>query len=98
MTTAIEIGSLIERSPDLFGGRPWIAGTGVTVRRIVGWYKLGLPPEEIAREIPHLSLAQIFAALAFYHANREELEADISAEQTEAERLEREHIGSRRDS
>lgn len=98
MTTAIEIGSLIERSPDLCGGRPRIAGTGVTVRRIVGWYKLGLPPEEIAREIPHLSLAQIFAALAFYHANREELEADISAEQTEAERLEREHIGSRRDS
>ena len=98
MSTAIEIGSLIERSREVCGGRPRIAGTGVSVRRIVGWYKLGLSPEEIAREIPHLSLAQIFAALAFYHANRGEIESDIAEEQATADRLEREHMDSRRDS
>jgi len=73
------------------GGRPRIAGTGVTVRRIVGWYKLGLSPEEIADRIGHLSLAQVHAALAYYHANREEIEADIMAEEVEADKLEREH-------
>ena len=95
MPQTIEIGSLIERSPDVRGGRPCIAGTGVTVRRIVGWYQQGLTPQEIAAEIPHLTLAQVFAALTYYHANREEVEADIAQEKAEAERLEREHFHAR---
>jgi uncharacterized protein (DUF433 family) len=91
MAAVIDIGTLIVRSPKIHGGRPRIAGTGVTVRRIVGWYKLGLTPEDIARRVGHLSLAQVHAALAYYHANREEIEADIVAEEGKAERLEREH-------
>ena len=76
MTTVTDIGSLIVRSDDVRGGRPRVAGTGVTVRRIVGWYKQGLTPEEITTEIPHLSLAQVYAALTYYHANREEIAAE----------------------
>lgn len=86
-----DIGTLIVRTPEIRGGRPRIAGTGVTVRRIVGWYKLGFGPEEIADKIPHLTLAQVYAALAYYYANQEEIEADMAAEEEEAERLEREH-------
>jgi uncharacterized protein (DUF433 family) len=96
MTTGIDIGTLIVRTAEMRGGRPRVAGTGVTVRRIVGWYKLGLSPEEIISEIPHLTLAQVYAALAYYHANREEVEADITAEEVEVERLEREHFLSRK--
>ncbi len=96
MSTATDIGTFIVRTPEIRGGRPRIAGTGVTVRRIVGWYKLGLSPEEIASEIPHLTLAHVYAALAYYHANREEIEADITAEEIEVERLEREHFLSRK--
>ncbi|MBI3695494.1 MAG: DUF433 domain-containing protein [Acidobacteria bacterium] len=81
MATVVDIGSLIVHSPEVRGGRPRIAGTGVTVRRIAGWYKLGLTPEEIADEIGHLSLAQVHAALAYYHANRSEIEADLAAEE-----------------
>ena len=92
MATIVDIGALIVRSPEVRGGRPCIAGTGVTVRRLVGWYKLGCSPEEIADRIGHLSLAQVYAAFAYYHANREEIEADIAAEESEAERLEREHL------
>ncbi len=91
MTTVTDIGSLIVRSDDVRGGRPRVAGTGVTVRRIVGWYKQGLTPEEITTEIPHLSLAQVYAALTYYHANREEIEADIAAEESEAKQLEEQH-------
>ena len=96
MSHVIDIGALIVQTPEIRGGRPRIAGTGVTVGRIVGWYKLGLSPEEIADRIGHLSLAQVHAALAYYHANREEIEADIAAEDAEAERLEREHFLSRK--
>lgn len=87
MTAAtIDIGTLITSSPEIRGGRPHIAGTGLTVRRIVGWYKLGLAPEEILNRIGHptLTLAQIYAALTYYHANRDAVEADIAAEEADA--------------
>lgn len=87
MTNVTDIGTLIVRSDDVRGGRPRITGTGVTVRRIVGWYKLGLSPEEIADRVGHLTLAQIHSALAYYHANQEEIEADIAAEESEAQQL-----------
>lgn len=87
MVNAADIGSLIVRTPDLRSGRARISGTGVTVRRIVEWYKSGLSPEEIANEIGHLTLAQVFAALAYYHANRQEIESDIALENESAEQL-----------
>lgn len=61
----------------------------------MGWYKLGWSPEEIVDRRGHLSLAQVYAALASYHANRDEIEADIAAEEAEAALLEREHTRSR---
>jgi uncharacterized protein (DUF433 family) len=91
MQTNTNIGTLIVRSPDVRGGRPRIAGTGVTVQRVVGWYKLGLSPEEIADRIGHLTLAQVYAALTYYHANREEIEATLAAEKAEAAALEHQH-------
>jgi uncharacterized protein (DUF433 family) len=91
MAKAVGIGAFIVRTPEVRGGRPRIAGTGVTVRRIVGWYKLGLTAEEIVAEIPHLTLAQVHAALAYYHANREEIEQDIAEEEARAEELEQQH-------
>ena len=92
MTTAtVDIGALITRTADIRKGRLCVAGTGVTVQRIVGWYKLGLDPEEIVSRVGHLTLAQVHAALAYYHANRDEIEAAIVAEEVEADRLERRH-------
>lgn len=93
-TLAVDIGTLIVRTPDLRGGRPRIAGTGVTVQRIVGWYKLGLSPEEIAEEFGHLTLAQVHAALAYYHANREEIDSAIAADEVEVDRLAQRHYQS----
>ena len=92
---SIDIGTLITRSPDIHGGRPIISGTGVTVRRIVVWYKLGLMPEEIPDRIGHLTLAQVYAALTYYHSNRDEIEADLAQEEAEADRLEALHVTER---
>ena len=85
-----EITTLLARSPDICGGRLRIDGTRITVNQIVVWYKQGYSPEEIAGQYPHLAFAQVYTALAYYHANRAEVEADLAAEKEEAERLERE--------
>jgi uncharacterized protein (DUF433 family) len=65
---------------------------GMTVQRVVTWYKLGLDAEEIADELEHLTLAQVYAALAYYHANQDEIETAIAADETEADRLEQQHL------
>lgn len=88
--TNVEISTLITRNPHLREGRPIITGTGVSVRRIVSWYKLGLTPEEILSRIghPNLDLAKIYAALTYYHANKEEIEADLATEEGDAKMFE----------
>ena len=91
MAIVVDIGSLIIYSKDIHNGRPRIAGTGVTVQRVVGWYKLGLTAEEIADEIEHLTLAQVYAALTYYHANRDEIETALAAEVEVAAQLEKHH-------
>lgn len=91
MATVTEIGSLISCRPDIRGGRPCIAGTGVSVRRIAQWHNMGLIPEEILRKIGHLSLAQVHAALTYYHANQAEIDADLETEMREADALEQQH-------
>ena len=91
MTTTIDIGTLIVRTPETCGGRPRIAGTRMPIQSIALDYKSGMSPEEIAAEFPHLNLAQIYAALAYYHANKDEIEADIVADEEECKRLEAEY-------
>lgn len=95
LSSITDIGTLIDHHPGIHGGRPLIAGTGVTVRRVAIWYKLGYGAEEIAHEIGHLTLAQVYAALAYYHANRDEIDADIAAEEAEADRIEALHRASK---
>jgi uncharacterized protein (DUF433 family) len=91
MPTVTEIGSLISRRPEIRCGRPCVAGTGVSVRRIAQWHNMGLIPEEIVRKFGHLSLAQVHAALAYYYANQAEIDADLEAEAQETEALEAQH-------
>jgi uncharacterized protein (DUF433 family) len=92
----VDIGTLIVRSPEIKRGAPRIAGTGVTVKRIVGWYKQGMSAEEISAEVGHISVGQVHAALAYYHANKNEIEAALLDEEIEYERLSREFQSSDR--
>lgn len=80
---AVNISSLITSDPKIHQGTPHIVSTDMTVHRLAIWYKLGRSPEEIAHQYPHLNLAQVYAALAHYHANREMIDAEIAVEERE---------------
>jgi len=43
-----------------------------------------MTPEEIALEYPHLTLAQVHAALAYYHVDRDEIEAELAQQEAAA--------------
>jgi len=52
--------------------RAYIAGTRVRVRDIYGYAEIhGRSPEEIVAALPHLTLAQVHAALSYYFENRQ---------------------------
>ncbi len=93
--TIFDIGTLIVRSPDICGDRPRIAGTRITVGRIATLWKQGLTPEEIADNWGYLSMAQVYAALTYYHANREEIEQSLKRDREDYDQLYAEHLATK---
>jgi uncharacterized protein (DUF433 family) len=82
MATAVDIGTLITKRPEMHSGRPCVAGTGTTVLAIVGWFKQGYGPTEIKElHFPHLPLAGILAALTYWAANSEEIDGYFREDQ-----------------
>lgn len=67
----------IENIPSVLSGEPVVKNTRTPVRAIVERWKFGESPEEIACNLPHLRLAQIFDVLGYYDDHREEIEKYI---------------------
>lgn len=69
-------------------GVVWIEGTAVKALEIVrdrqaqGW-----SPEEVHFQHPDLSLAQIYAALAWYHDHQAEMDAEIARRLAEVDAM-----------
>ena len=80
----------LTRSPGIKRGVLRVAGTGISVRTIARLHQQGLTPEEIAISRYNLKLEQVHAALAYYFANRDEIEADIARQEQETSRIEAE--------
>jgi uncharacterized protein (DUF433 family) len=67
----------IELTPGVVGGKPRIAGHRISVQDVVIWHeRLGLSADEIATEYG-LSLADVYAALAYYYDHRDAIDRMI---------------------
>jgi uncharacterized protein (DUF433 family) len=59
-------------------GIPWIVGANTKVVEVVlDKMAHDSTPEEMHEQYPHLSLAQIHAALSYYYEHQAEIDADI---------------------
>lgn len=67
----------VERKKTTCGGRPVIRGTRFPVSSIVWNHKLGLTIEEMLREFPFLTPAQVHDALSYYYDHQAEIEDEI---------------------
>ena len=77
----------LESRPDVLGGKPCIAGRRIAVAHIAVWHeRLGLSADEIAGEYD-LELADVYAALAYYFAHREEIDRSIREGEDAVRRL-----------
>ena len=69
-------------------GVAWIVGANTKVIEIVlDKHAYGWSPEEIHRQHPHLSLTQVYSALAYYYENKEKVDRQIEIERREADAL-----------
>ena len=70
----------ISQIAEVCGGQPTIDDTRVRVKNIVALLKEGKKAEEMVVEYPSLNLAQVYAALAYYYDNPDEIEASLQEE------------------
>jgi uncharacterized protein (DUF433 family) len=69
-------------------GVAYISGTRIKVRHIAGERKAhGASAEQIQEAYPHLSLGQIYAALAYYYDHQELIDAEMAAAAQYAEAM-----------
>ncbi len=77
----------IEITPGVAGGKPRVAGHRITVQNIAIWHeRQGKNADEIAAEYD-LTLADIYAALAYYFDHRVEFDRSIEEGEDFAESL-----------
>ena len=67
----------IEVTSGICSGRPRIVGTRLRVSQVLLLTEQGNSADEIVAAYPQLSLADVYAALAFYYDNREEIDQQI---------------------
>jgi len=68
----------IVSTPGIAGGKPRIARHRIRVQDVVIWHQdMRMRPEEIAQEY-ELTLAEVYAALAYYHDHRDEIDKIIA--------------------
>ncbi|MEO0519140.1 MAG: DUF433 domain-containing protein [Cyanobacteria bacterium P01_A01_bin.116] len=73
----------IEITPGVCGGKPRIAGHRIKVEDVVIWHEQqGLSPDEIVSQYPSITLADVYAALAYYHDHMEEIRQQIQEAET----------------
>src|SRR3974390_3481423 len=73
---------LIVKTPGVCGGQPRIAGTRIKVKHIYTWVeRMGMTPAQVVAEYPHLTMAQVHAALAYYWSHRDEIHQDLENEE-----------------
>lgn len=78
----------IDMTPGVCGGKPRIAGTRIRVQDIYVWHELqGMSVDEIVDSYPHLTLADVHAALAYYYDHRQVIHRDIEADRAVIESI-----------
>jgi uncharacterized protein (DUF433 family) len=78
--------------PEVCGGKPCIAGTRIRVQDVYVWHELqGLSADEIVSRFPQITMADVYAALAYYWNNRAEIRRQMSEETAFVEQMKQKH-------
>ena len=72
----------IVKTPGVCSGQARIAGTRIKVKHVYTWVeRMGMTPAQVVADYPHLSMAQVHAALTYYWSHPDEIHQDIENEE-----------------
>lgn len=96
MAAVTDLNSLLVAREGYRQGRPCLRGTGMTVHTLAAGLLRGATVQELFEENSDLDPSLIHAALAYYFANKEQIEADLERDAAEGAQLARQtrHGGS----
>ncbi len=89
----IESINLIYRDPNVRGGRPCIIGTGLRVMDIVLEQQQGERELEKIAALYEIPIGVVYAALAYYHEHKKEIDRDIQVDDEYIRRVKAETLG-----
>nr|WP_183956698.1 DUF433 domain-containing protein [Salinibacter ruber] len=96
-STTVSLDQRIEQTDGICGGKSRIAGHRITVRDVVVWHeRQGWSVDQIASEYD-LSLADVYAALAYYFSHREEIDRSLEASRAFIEKIKTEQSAEQAD-
>ncbi len=79
---APSLADYIVKTPGVCSGQPRIAGTRIKVKHVYTWVEqMGMTPAQVVAEYPHLTMAQVYMALAYYWSHQDEIRQDIENEE-----------------
>ncbi len=85
-TIVLEVAHIVS-TPGVLGGKPRLAGHRISVQDVAIWHeRMGRSVDEIATDYD-LSLAEVYAALAYYFDHRDEIDERIRHGATMVEEL-----------
>jgi uncharacterized protein (DUF433 family) len=83
----LQLGNMvhIEQRATPSGPQAYLRGTRVAVRHIAAFLMAGHSAEEIVKEdLPHLTAAAIYEAIAYYYDHKKEIEEELASNSKEA--------------
>jgi uncharacterized protein (DUF433 family) len=76
------LADFIVKTPEVCSGRARIAGTRIKVKHVYTWVeRMGMTPAQVVADYPHLTMAQVHAALAYYWSHPDEIHQEIEDEE-----------------
>ncbi len=83
MSTSTDIKHIV-RDANMYGGKPRIARHRIAVHDIAVCHNQGYSPNQMLKDVyPSLTLPEVYAALLYYYEHKDEIDAEIAAEDAE---------------
>jgi uncharacterized protein (DUF433 family) len=82
----------ITRAEGVCGGKPCVTSSRIRVQDIYVWHELqGRSPDEIVSDFPSLTLADVYAALAYFWDHRDTILEDMARDDAVVKQAKAEH-------
>jgi uncharacterized protein (DUF433 family) len=88
-----DIGTLLIVKEGYRNGWPVLKGSTITVHNLSVAHNQGRSVEQLAEDLPYIDRSVIYAALAYYYANRERVERELKEDAERGERIAKRYGG-----